>query len=81
MNWDNPSPGSSTLKIFVDFEQEVDELNSNRADNSLSLPIFVSEKTTTSSDNDEDAPLLIGPSSIITFSILMTLSVIYRRKA
>ena len=81
LNWDNPSPGSSTLKIFVDFEQEVDELNSNRADNSLSLPIFVSEKTTTSSDNDEDAPLLIGPSSIITFSILMTLSVIYRRKA
>jgi hypothetical protein len=63
----------------VDFEQEVDELNSNRADNSLSLPIFVSEKTTTSSDN-EDEPLLIGPSSIITFSVLMTLSIIYRRK-
>ena len=80
LNWENPSSGSSTLKIFVDFEQEVDELNSNRADNSLSLPIFVSEKTTTSSDNDEDAPLLIGPSSIITFSVLMTLSIIYRRK-
>jgi hypothetical protein len=80
LNWENPSPGSSTLKIFVDFEQEVDELNSNRADNSLSLPIFVSEKTTTSSDNDEDDPLLIGPSSIITFSVLMTLSIIYRRK-
>ena len=80
LNWENPSPGSSTLKIFVDFEQEVDELNSNRADNSLSLPIFVSEKTTTSSDNDEDDSLLIGPSSIITFSVLMTLSIIYRRK-
>ena len=80
LNWENPSPGSSTLKIFVDFEQEVDELNSNRADNSLSLPIFVSEKTTTSSDNDEDDPLLIGPSSIITFSVLMILSIIYRRK-
>ena len=80
LNWENPSPGSSTLKIFVDFEQEVDELNSNRADNSLSLPIFVSEKITTSSDNDEDDPLLIGPSSIITFSVLMTLSIIYRRK-
>jgi hypothetical protein len=80
LNWENPSPGSSTLKIFVDFEQEVDELNSNRADNSLSLPIFVSEKTTTSSDNDEDDPLLIGPSSIITFSVLMTLSIIHRRK-
>jgi len=79
LNWENPSPGSSTLKIFVDFEQEVDELNSNRADNSLSLPIFVSEKTTTS-NNDEDEPLLIGPSSIIAFSVLMTLSIIYRRK-
>ena len=65
LNWENPSPGSSTLKIFVDFEQEVDELNSDRADNTLSLPIFVSEKTTTSSDNDEDEPLLIGPSSKI----------------
>ena len=80
LNWENPSPGSSTLKIFVDFEQEVDELNSNRADNSLSLPIFVSEKTTTRSYIDGDGPLLIGPSSIITFSVLMTLSIIYRRK-
>ena len=80
LNWENPSPGSSTLKIFVDFEQEVDESNSNRADNFLSLPIFVSEKTTTSSDNDEDDPLLIGPNSIITFSVLVTLSIIYRRR-
>ena len=80
LNWENPSPGPSTLKIFVDFEQEVDELNSNRADNFLSLPIFVSEKTTTRSDNDEDDPLLIGPSSIITFSVLVTLSIIYRRR-
>jgi len=64
----------------VDFEQEVDESNSNRADNFLSLPIFVSEKTTTSSDNDEDDPLLIGPNSIITFSVLVTLSIIYRRR-
>ena len=45
-----------------------------------SRKIFVSEKTITSSDNDEDDPLLIGPSSIITFSVLMTLSIIYRRK-
>ena len=80
LNWENPSPGPSTLKIFVDFEQEVDESNSNRADNFLSLPIFVSEKTTTSSDNDEDDPLLIGLSSIITFSVLVTLSIIYRRR-
>ena len=79
LNWESPSPGSSTLKIFVDFEQEVDELNSNKADNSLSLPIFVSEKTITNSGNDEDDPLLIGPSSIITFSILVTLSIICRR--
>ena len=63
----------------MDFEQEVDELNSNKADNSLSLPIFVSEKTITNSGNDEDDPLLIGPSSIITFSILVTLSIICRR--
>jgi hypothetical protein len=64
----------------VDFEQEVDESNSNRADNFLSLSIFVSEKTTTSSDNDEDGPFLIGPSSIITFSVMVTLSIIYRRR-
>ena len=80
LNWENPSSGATTLKIFVDFEQEVDELNSNRADNTLSLPIFVSEKSTTSSNNVEDDPLLIGPSSIITISVLMALSIFYHRK-
>jgi hypothetical protein len=55
-------------------------LNSNRADNTLSLPIFVSEKPTTSSNNVEDDPLLIGPSSIITISVLMALSIFYHRK-
>ena len=78
LNWENPSSGSSTLKIFVDFEQEVDELNSNRIDNTLSLPIFVSEKTTIGEGSGDD-PLLIGPSSIVTFSIIALLSVIYRR--
>jgi len=80
LNWENPSSGSSTLKIFVDFEQEVDELNSNRIDNTLSLPIFVSEKTTIGGGTSGDDPLLIGPSSIITFSVLAILSVIYRRR-
>ena len=80
LNWESPSSGSSTLKIFVDWDLEVDELNSNRADNSLSLPIFVTEKTITSSDNDGDDSLLIGPSSIITFSVLVALSIIYRRR-
>ena len=79
LNWANPSSGSSTLKIFVDFEQEVDELNSNRIDNTLSLPIFVSEKTTIGEGTSGDDPLLIGPSSIVTFSIIALLSVIYRR--
>ena len=80
LNWENPSPGTSTLKIFVDFEQEVDELNVNRADNSLSLPIFVNEKIITDNDNNGDEPLLIGPSPIITFSLLVILSILYRRK-
>ena len=80
LNWENPSPGTSTLKIFVDFEQEVDELNVNRADNSLSLPIFVNEKIITDNDNNGDEPLLIGPNPIITFSLLMILSMLYRRK-
>jgi hypothetical protein len=81
LNWENPSSGTTTLKIFVDFEQEVDELNSNRADNTLSLPIFVSERPATSGNNVEDDPLLIGPSSIITISVLMALSIFYHRKS
>ena len=80
LNWESPSPGSSTLKIFVDFEQEVDESNSNRIDNTLSLPVFVSEKTSVIGGGSTDDPLLIGPSSIVTFSVLAILSFIYRRK-
>ena len=80
LNWESPSPGSSTLKIFVDFEQEVDESNSNRIDNTLSLPVFVSEKTPVIGGGSADDPLLIGPSSIVTFSVLAILSFIYRRK-
>ena len=74
------SPGSYTLKIFVDFEQAVDESNSNRIDNTLGLPVFVSEKTAVDGENSGDDPLLIGPSSIATVSVLTLLSFVYRRK-
>ena len=80
LNWESPSPGSSTLKIFVDFEQEVDESNSKRIDNTLSLPVFVSEKSSAGGGSGADDPLLIGPSSIATFAVLALLSFIHRRK-
>ena len=79
LNWESPSPGSHTLKIFVDFEQQVDESNSNRINNNLGLPVFVSEKTELSEENSGADPLLIGPGSIATFSVLTFLSFIYRR--
>ena len=80
LEWENPSSGLSTLKIFVDFEKAVDELNSNRADNSISLPVTVSEKSGTGIDgiSDSDNPLItIGP--VATLSIIGLLSVFYRR--
>ena len=81
LNWENPSPGTSTLRILVDFEGVAGELKSDRGDNSLSLPIFVSEKTATDGENGEDtSPLLSGPSSIITFLLLTISSIFYRRK-
>jgi len=80
LNWESPSPGSYTLKIFVDFEQAVDESNSNRIDNTLGLPVFVSEKTAVDGENSGADPLLIGPSSIATVSVLTLLSFVYRRK-
>ena len=70
----------ATLKIFVDVEKAVDELNSNRADNSISLPVTVSEKSGTGIDgiSDSDNPLItIG--SVATLFVIGLLSVFYRR--
>ena len=81
LNWENPSPGTSTLRVLVDFEGVAGELTSDKGDNSLSLPIFVSEKTATSGDNGEDnSPLLSAPSSVLTFLLLTVSSIFYRRK-
>ncbi|MED6305584.1 MAG: CARDB domain-containing protein [Candidatus Thermoplasmatota archaeon] len=81
LNWESPSPGTSTLRVLVDFEGVAGELTSDKGDNSLSLPIFVSEKTATSGDNGEDnSPLLSAPSSVLTFLLLTVSSIFYRRK-
>ena len=81
LQWANPSPGSKTLKIYVDFEQQVTESNSNRLDNSLTLPLVVGEK---SSDNgggeNGDDPLLYGPSHLLTVFVLLTFVIINRKR-
>ena len=50
------------MKIYVDFEQKVAESNSNRFDNSITLPLVVGEKSSDKGEGDSDDPLLYGPS-------------------
>ena len=81
LNWETPSEGLKTLKVYVDFKQQTDESNSKRADNTLTLPLTISEKTSSNSnEEDGDGALLFGPNLILTTSVLSIMSIYYRRK-
>ena len=80
LTWDNPSAGSKTLKIYVDFEQQVAESNSNRFDNSLTLPLIVGEKTSGGGGSSNEEPLLYGPSHLLTTIVLVIFTLINRKR-
>ena len=81
LNWETPSEGLKTLKVYVDFKQQTDESNSKRADNTLTLPLTISEKSAlpSNSENTDDA-LLFGPNFSLTLGVLSLISIIHRRK-
>ena len=81
LQWENPSSGSKTLKIYVDFEQQVTESNNNRFDNSITLPLVIAEKSSSSGDNSSDDPLLYGPSHVLTILALVIFTIFTRRRA
>ena len=59
-----------TLKVYVDFKQQTDESNSKRADNTLTLPLTISEKSASSSNNENtDDALLFGPNLSLTLGV------------
>ena len=80
LRWENPSSGSKTLKIYVDFEQKVTESNNNRFDNSLTLPLVVGEKSADKGESDSDGPLLYGPSHFLTVFVLVLFTVLKRKR-
>tara|TARA_Y100001970_G_scaffold57835_1_gene73296 strand:- start:122 stop:2275 length:2154 start_codon:yes stop_codon:yes gene_type:complete len=81
LNWDNPSNGDKNLKIHVDFKQQTDEPNSKRTDNTLPLELTISEKLSSSSEEeDSDDSMLFAPNLLFTVGVLSLISVIYRRK-
>ena len=81
LNWETPSEGLKTLKVYVDFKQQTDESNSKRADNTLPLPLTISEKSASSSNSENtDDALLFGPNFSLTLGALSFISIIYRRK-
>ena len=80
LEWANPSAGSKTLKVYVDFEQQVDESNNNRLDNALTLPLVVGEQSSSEGIDSESGALLYGPSHFLTVLVLGILSTIFRRK-
>ena len=82
LNWETPSEGLKTLKVYVDFKQQTDESNSKRADNTLTLPLTITEKSSSDSDSaGSDDSLLFGPSSLLTISLLSLISLFYKRKS
>ena len=81
LNWETPSEGLKTLKVYVDFKQQTDESNSKRADNTLTLPLTIAEKRSSDSDSaGSDDSLLFGPSLLLTISLLSLISLLYKRK-
>ena len=81
LNWETPSEGLKTLKVYVDFKQQTDESNSKRADNTLTLPLTISEKSTSSASSESsDDALLFAPTLSSTIFALLLLSTIYKRK-
>ena len=81
LNWETPSEGLKTLKVYVDFKQQTDESNSKRADNTLTLPLTISEKRSSDSGSTStDDSLLFGPSSLLTISLLSLISLFYKPK-
>ena len=81
LNWETPSEGLKTLKVYVDFKQQTDESNSKRGDNTLTLPLTISEKSSSSGKiESSDDELLYGPDFLLTLSVLSLISVIYSRK-
>ena len=81
LNWENPSEGLKTLKVYVDFKQQTGESNSKRADNTLTLPLTIAEKSSSDSDSTgSDDSLLFGPSSLLTITLLLLISLFYKRK-
>jgi len=80
LTWEKPSAGSKTLKIYVDFEQQVDESNSNRFDNSLTLPLVIGEKTSSGGSSSSDDSLLYGPSHLLTAIVLVIFTIINRKR-
>ena len=80
LQWQNPSSGSKTLKIYVDFEQKVAESNSNRFDNSITLPLVVGEKSSDKGESSTDDPLLYGPSHFLTVFVLVLFTVLKRKR-
>ena len=81
LQWENPSSGSKTLKIFVDFEQLVETSTNTRSDNSITLPLVIAEKSSSSGDNSSDDPLLYGPSHLLTILALVIFTTFTRRRA
>ena len=81
LNWETPSEGLKTLKVYVDFKQQTDESNSKRADNTLTLPLTISEKSASSSNSENtDDALLFGPNFSLTLGVLSFISIIHGRK-
>jgi len=77
--WEKPTIGFSTIKLYVDFDLSVDESNSRRSDNSLSLSVFVGEQASIPEQNEDSS--LVGLNPFYTLFLLLTIAVFRKKRA
>ena len=81
LTWSNPSSGFTLLKVKVDFEQAVSESIYSLSDNSLDIRLTVSEQTANNNNGENtDSSLLPAPGYLSTLLVLMTVTILGRKK-
>jgi len=78
-NIENPAEGLLSLKVNVDYLEQTDDFL--RGNNKIELLLPIVEKASSgSSEDDNGTSLLFGPTSLLTTSVLVVISISYKRK-
>jgi len=80
LTWSDPSSGPIILRIKVDSDLNIEESNSKRLDNSLTLSLNINEKSLISENVNDADSLLSSPNYLFSILILSIISLVKRKK-